>query len=92
MGGSQLIEASAIADKIRELTWARGPDKTICPSEVARDLAPENWRELMPAVRETAATLVDAGEMAVAQKGRIVDPREAKGPIRLRSTAASVRR
>lgn len=60
----------------------RGPDKTICPSEVARALSPENWRELMPAVREVGAELVAEGEIVVRQQGQVVDPKTAKGPIR----------
>ncbi|MBD1875771.1 DUF3253 domain-containing protein [Nodosilinea sp. FACHB-131] len=60
----------------------RSPDKTICPSEVARTLSPENWRELMPAVREVGAELVAEGEIVVRQQGQVVDPKTARGPIR----------
>jgi hypothetical protein len=67
-----------------EMVQARGPDKTICPSEVARRLAgDEDFRPLMPHVREAAAALAERDEIAVTQKGRAVDARTVKGPIRL---------
>jgi hypothetical protein len=77
---------------ILDLVRARGPGKTICPSEAARRLAanaptsdpdPEAWRALMPAVRAAAARLRDQGLIVVTQRGRPVDPLGTKGPIRL---------
>lgn len=56
---------------------------TFCPSEVARTLA-DDWRPLMPAVREAAARLADAGLLVATQRGAAVDARSARGPIRLR--------
>ncbi len=67
-----------------ELVVARGEGKTICPSEVARALAPDDdFRPLMPHVREAAAALAERGEIAVTQRGEVVDARTARGPIRL---------
>jgi hypothetical protein len=62
---------------------ARGAGRSICPSEVARALAPQDWRPLMPAVRDAAARLAAAGRIAVTQGGRAVDAGAARGPIRL---------
>lgn len=73
-----------IAGKIREFTAARGPEKTICPSEVARAVAPGDWRRLMPQIHAVVAELAESGEIEVTQRGRPVDPRSAKGPVRLR--------
>jgi len=64
------------------LAKARGPEKTFCPSELARNLAPSNWRFLMPAIREAAAKLIEEGRLRVTQRGREVDPAKARGPIR----------
>ena len=61
----------------------RAEGKTICPSEAARALA-EDWRPLMQPVRDTAAAMVDDGRLEVTQKGEVVDPRAARGAIRLR--------
>ena len=68
----------AILDAIH----ARGPGKTICPSEVARALAPD-WRALMPEVRKVAQDLAGQGRVTVTQKGQTVDALTARGPIRL---------
>lgn len=63
---------------------ARGPGKTVCPSEVARTLVGDDaFGELMPHVREAAAVLADRGEIVVTQRGAPVDARTARGPIRL---------
>ena len=71
-----------IAREILARTAARGVGRTLCPSEVARALA-DDWRPLMPAVRAVAAELAEAGRIVVTQKGRAVDPRTARGPVRL---------
>ncbi|MEO1525235.1 MAG: DUF3253 domain-containing protein [Planctomycetota bacterium] len=73
-----------IRDCILELCRARGPHKTICPSEVARNLDAEDWRALMGRVRDQAEMLVRAGLIEVTQKGRVIVITDAKGPIRLR--------
>ena len=73
-----------IEREIIEQVRARGEGKTICPSEVALALAPESaHQDLMPHVREAAATLADRHEITVTQRGKPVDARTAKGPIRL---------
>ena len=77
---------NAIADEIKRLLRARAPTATICPSEVARALAPENaaaWRALMPQVRRVAAAMAATGLLRVTQRGMPVDANLAKGPIRL---------
>lgn len=57
--------------------------KTICPSEVARAIAPHDFRALMPAVRAVAAELSARGAIVVTQRGRTVDVTRARGPVRL---------
>jgi hypothetical protein len=74
----------AAKDMILELLSQREPDKTICPSEVARSLDEENFRDLMPTVREAAGDLVAEAAIDVTQGGEVVDPKSARGPIRLR--------
>jgi hypothetical protein len=69
---------------ILDLIAARGPEKTICPSEAARALAgDEDFRPYMEPVRDAAAQLADQGRIVVTQKGRRVAIGEARGPIRL---------
>lgn len=57
---------------------------TFCPSEVARALGGEDWRDWMEPVREAARRLVVRGELEVLQRGAVVDASTARGPIRLR--------
>ena len=67
---------------ILALALARGAGRTLCPSEAARALA-EDWRPLMPLVRQAAGALAAQGAIAVTQRGAPVDPLAARGPIRL---------
>jgi hypothetical protein len=62
----------------------RARSSTICPSDVARAVAPDDWRPLMEPVRQAARRLVARGEVEITQKGAVVDPSTAKGPIRIR--------
>lgn len=59
---------------------------TICPSEAARVVGGDGWRELMEPARAAARRLVAAGEVEITQGGAVVDPSTAKGPIRIRRT------
>ena len=73
------IEASILA-----LTTARGADKSICPSEVARALHPGAWQSMMTAVRQAAIRLSVAGRIDILRKGKPVPPDQVRGVIRLR--------
>ncbi|PZP44031.1 MAG: DUF3253 domain-containing protein [Azospirillum brasilense] len=76
-----------IAESIRRLATRRGAEKSICPSEVARELGGESWRGLMRPVRDTAMELARQGEIEVLRKGKPVEPGEVRGVIRLRIAA-----
>ena len=69
---------------ILNLLSQRAAQATICPSEAARAVAPDDWRPLMDPVREAAAELAEEGRVEVLQGGREVEPRRARGPVRLR--------
>lgn len=56
---------------------------TICPSDAAKVVGGEAWRDLMPLTREVAASLVELKVVVVQQKGEAVDVRQARGPIRI---------
>jgi hypothetical protein len=64
------------------LAAERGLTKTFCPSEAARRLAPDTWREWMPQVRAEAIRLVSAGKLRCTQRGHEVNPMAARGPLR----------
>jgi Protein of unknown function (DUF3253) len=73
-----------IAEEIISLLLRRDFGKTICPSEVARSLYPDNWRDEMEHVRTVARELVKSGKIVITQGGQIMDPDLVKGAIRLR--------
>lgn len=69
--------------ELLQLLNQRGKDKTICPSEVLAEDEKQN-HEKMEAVRSCARRMVAQGLIVITQKGQIVDPSTAKGPIRLK--------
>lgn len=77
---------------ILHLLNQRANGATICPSEAAKAIAavhhyePEQWRDLMEPTRQAARRLVANDRVVITQKGRVVDPSTAKGPIRIRLT------
>lgn len=70
---------------ILSLCAARGPDRSICPSEVARLLKPDGWQSMMTPVRQAAIRLVRAGAIDILRKGKPVPIAEVRGVIRLRA-------
>lgn len=56
---------------------------TICPSDAARVVGGQGWRDIVPVAREVAHALVGEGVVVVQQKGVPVDVREARGPVRI---------
>lgn len=84
-----MTSPDAITAEILRQTTLRGPGKSICPSEVARALAPEEaaWRRLMGPIRAAAIRLARAGQIEVLRKGKPVGTdSEIRGVIRLRAT------
>ena len=78
------VTAEAIEAEILQRTTERGPGKSICPSEVARALAPEKWQPLMGPIRKAAAKLSAAGRIDILRKGKPIAPDAIHGVIRLR--------
>ena len=75
----------ALEREIVDLLGSR-KGRTICPSEAARSVDPEDWRALMEPARQAARRLVARGEAEILQRGQRVNPSTAKGPIRIRLT------
>ena len=74
------IESALLA-----LVQQRGAQASACPSEVARAVAPTDWRVLMPQVRKVASQLAHRGKIEIAQGGRAASASGPwVGPIRLR--------
>lgn len=72
---------------ILDLLESRTRGASICPSEAARAVDPERWRDLMEPTRMAARRLVEAGQAEITQQGRVVDPSSARGPVRIRLAA-----
>ena len=73
----------ALEREVLALLERRPGGATICPSEAARAVA-EDWRPLMERARMAVRRLVVAGAVEVTQRGKVVDPSAARGPIRVR--------
>ena len=63
------------------LLASRAADATVCPSEVARAIAPEGWRAAMPLVHAAVDTLVEEGHVELSWKGKTLAERS--GPYRI---------
>jgi hypothetical protein len=79
------VSEAEIEGTIRALLKRRAPGKTICPSDAARAVGGEQWRDLMDDARDVARELARAGDVEISQKGTVLDPDQPwRGPIRIR--------
>lgn len=78
------MTTSDLEQSILAMLATRASTSMICPSDVARQVAPDDWRPLMEPVRQAAQRLVERGEVEITQKGEVVHLATVKGPIRIR--------
>ena len=78
-----MVMLSEISKTILAEADKRGPDKSTCPSEIARMLFGDDWRKEMGKVRDVAIGLHRDGKVVITQKGVPVDVDHIKGPIRI---------
>jgi Protein of unknown function (DUF3253) len=72
---------------ILEMARQRGPSSSICPSDAARAVGDDGWRDLMDQAREVARDLAREGRIEITQKGAVLDPdADWRGPIRIRTS------
>jgi uncharacterized protein DUF3253 len=83
LGGVEDVDAR-LERTIDALLDDRRPGASICPSEAARAVDADDWRQLMPAARAAAGRLAAAGAVEVTQGGEVVDVTTARGPVRVR--------
>ena len=85
MGSLEFVSEQRLKTTIVELARDRGPSSSICPSDAARAVGGDDWRDLMEQAREAARELAREGAVVVTQKGEALDPDAAwRGPIRIR--------
>ena len=78
-------EQPALERAVLDLLAERDAGKTICPSEAARRVEPDAWREQMEPARDAARRLAGEGRIEITQRGEPIDPEGPfHGPIRLR--------
>ncbi len=70
-------------DQILKLLSARDSSKTICPREVLPNELKQD-KTIMEHVRRSARLLAAQNIIEITQGGKVVNPSEFKGPIRLR--------
>ena len=80
---SDPIEA-AIFEKLAKADPKNVGGKSIEPSDVAKELQPEQWQRMLPKVRATALGLMRQGKLTITKKGKPVDPDHVRGVTRLR--------
>jgi hypothetical protein len=83
---AKAVDDETIAADLLARIAARGPGKSICPSETARGLggsSPDDWGPLMGPIRRVAVSLAGEGRLVILRKGRVVDPADFKGVYRL---------
>jgi len=81
------VKQTRLREAILALARERAPAKTICPSDAARAVGGDQWRDLMEQARDIARDLASAGEVEIMQRGEVLDPdAQWRGPIRIRAT------
>jgi len=80
------VSEQQLREAILALARERAPAKTICPSDAARTIGGDQWRDLMEDARDIARDLAKAGEVEIMQRGKVLDPdAQWRGPIRIRA-------
>ena len=74
----QLLEEAIV-----RLLRGRSGDATLCPSEAARAVSPDDWRPLMEPARAAGRRLANRDLVVFRQGGTRVDPSTASGAVRL---------
>lgn len=75
-----------IEERLLALLAARGPGKTLGPTDVARAIGgdhPDGWGPLMQPIRRVAVRLMQQGRVVLLRKGRPVDPDDFRGVYRI---------
>lgn len=72
-----------VSAEILRQAIAAGPARSVCPTDIARALAPD-WHSQLSAVRRAALRLAAAGRIDILRKGKPIPPEAMKGVIRLR--------
>ncbi|MFP8487614.1 DUF3253 domain-containing protein [Gracilimonas sp. Q87] len=72
-----------IRNRILTFTKKRGSKKSVCPSEVTRDLFSDVWRDHLDEVKDVAGKMQNENMIRITQNGKDITIDKAKGPVRL---------
>jgi len=78
------VDRQRIRSRIMSVLAARGPDATVTPTEIAKDLDPNDWRKYLRLVREEAIALARTDRIEILRRGKWVNPDDVRGVIRFR--------
>ena len=67
--GDMSSDNNEAREAILKLLSERSADKTICPSEAARAISGDHWRDLMPTVHAVARALAEEAIVELRQGG-----------------------
>lgn len=81
------ISAKELTNSILSAVEERASTGTVCPSEIARSLWPEEWRNHLEEIRQVASQLSAAELLQVTQRGRQVELSNCTGPVRLKASS-----
>jgi formylmethanofuran dehydrogenase subunit A len=81
-----VTQQSKLRASILEMARERGPSKSICPSDAARAVGGDKWRDLMDQARDISRELARDGEVVITQGDDVLDPDATwRGPVRIRA-------
>lgn len=78
------VDGRRYEEAILSLLSRRAEGLTICPSEAARVVDPQNWRGAMFLAHEAARSLARSGAVVLTQKGVVVATDAIQGVYRIR--------
>ena len=81
------MDKDKLRNAILEETEKCEPGRSICPSQVAKAIEPDErlWRRELRKIRHVATEMAQNGEIEILRKGKPQDPHgEIKGVLRLR--------
>ena len=80
----EAAQRTRIAAAMRTMLRKRDPDATVCPSDIARIVGGDDWREAMESVRSVAEVLRTSQQVEIRQQGETVPVGNlVTGPIRI---------
>jgi hypothetical protein len=80
------VPEQTLEETIVRLILDQGAEGSVCPSEVARDIAARqggDWRTLLSPVREAAVRMATANKISILRNGETADPKTFRGIYRL---------